>query len=157
MRAFHLKQVGNIWYYQRRRPKEYADIEKRSLIRFSLKTRNFNEAKVLATQQSIELENQWAKAKERGISINSDNSMKRFSAATQVTSELKLDYNPSNEITDIELLTRLRMLILGDHNIGDQKAVLGLVEKPLISLTQAFECFWDHIQDEWMNLSHDQR
>jgi hypothetical protein len=40
MRSQHLKQVGDIWYDQRRRPSEFSDVEPRRLIRFSLKTRN---------------------------------------------------------------------------------------------------------------------
>ena len=45
MRALHLKQIGDTWHYQRRRPTEYADIEPGSLIRFSLKTSGLFETK----------------------------------------------------------------------------------------------------------------
>jgi hypothetical protein len=56
MRSQHLKQVGDIWYYQRRRPSEFSDVEPRSLIRFSLKTRNYSEARALAANHSLQLE-----------------------------------------------------------------------------------------------------
>ncbi len=49
------------------------------------------------------------------------------------------------------------MLVLGEQSLGEQKAVLGLIESPPISLSQAFDRFWDHIQDEWMVLSRDQQ
>ena len=156
MRALHLKQIGDVWHYQRRRPKEYADVEKRALIRFSLKTRDFNQAKILAAQQSADLDIQWQNADESGISIKSGDAFKRFSTATKITRKLKLDYKPANEITDDELLKRLRILVLGENSLGEQKAVLGLIEEPKISLSQAFDRFWDYIQDEWMALNKDQ-
>ncbi len=156
MRVLHLKQIGDVWHYQRRRPKEFVDVEKRALIRFSLKTRDFNQAKILAAQQSAELDIQWQNAKERGVSIDSDNAIKRFTTATAITRDLELDYKPASEITDDELLKRLRMLVLGENTLGEQKAILGLIEEPLISLPQAFDRFWDYIQDEWMALNKDQ-
>ena len=156
MRALHLKQIGDVWHYQRRRPKEYADVEKRVLIRFSLKTRDFNQAKILAAQNSADLGIQWQNARERGVSIDSDDAVKRFTAATAITRDLELDFKPANEITDDELLKRLRLLVLGENTPGEQKAVLGLIEEPSISLSQAFDRFWDYIQDEWMALNKDQ-
>jgi len=33
MRALHLKKIGAVWHYQRRRPSIYADVERRLLIR----------------------------------------------------------------------------------------------------------------------------
>lgn len=36
-------------------------------------------------------------------------------------------------------------------------AILGLVEKPELSMMEAFERFWSHIEDEWTGLSHDQK
>ena len=156
MRTLHLKQIGDVWHYQRRRPKEFADIEKRTLIRFSLKTRDFHQAKILAAQQSADLERRWEKARKRGVSIDSDNAIRRFTAAMTIADELELDYKPSNEISDDELLIRLRLLVLGENTLGEQKAVLGLIKEPTISLSQAFDRFWNYIQDEWMILNKDQ-
>ena len=44
-----------------------------------------------------------------------------------------------------------------DKPAVEQNAVLGLVEQPTFSMADAFERFWNHIQDEWMRLSHDQQ
>ena len=156
MRALHLKLIGDVWHYQRRRPKEFADIEKRTLIRFSLKTTDFNQAKIFAAQQSADLDFKWEKGRKSGVSISLDNTEKRHTAAIAVTRDLGLDYTPANEITDSELLSRLRMLVLGENTLGEQKAVLGLIEEPTISLSQAFDRFWNYIQDEWMILNKDQ-
>ena len=78
MRALHLKQVGEVWHYQRRRPREFADIEPRPLIRFSLKTRSFSEARALAAEHSLGLERQWQDAKHRGVSLKSADEAERY-------------------------------------------------------------------------------
>jgi integrase len=54
-------------------------------------------------------------------------------------------------------LERLRRLIDGSHIQPEQKAVLGLIEQPKLSLADAFDRFWNYIQDEWMRVSHDQQ
>jgi hypothetical protein len=58
---------------------------------------------------------------------------------------------PAAEISDTELLDRLRTLILGDHTKPEQKALLDLASQPVLSLANAFERFWDYIRDEWMD------
>ena len=62
MRALHLKQIGAVWHYQRRRPAKFADVERRELIRFSLRTTDLQQAKLLAAQHSIAIERQWVDA-----------------------------------------------------------------------------------------------
>ena len=157
MRALHLKQTGGNWQYQRRVPKKYRDIEKKSLIRFSLKTRDFQEAKILAARQTQHFDKIWADAQERGVSLATQDSQIRYTAAMAVTRDLRLDNLPAAEISDEQLLTRLRLLILGEKSVGEQQAVLGLVPVAALSLGQAFERFWDHVRDEWMEQSQDQR
>ncbi len=48
-------------------------------------------------------------------------------------------------------------MIAGKAINGEEKAIIGLVEKPQLSLMQSFERFWAHIEDEWTNLSPDQK
>ena len=157
MRALHLKQIGEVWYYQRRRPAEFVDVEPRALIRFSLKTRDFREAKIRAAEFSTKLESEWAKAKARGVSLSATDTAVRYAAAVEAQSQYALVPKIASEIRDYELLERLRLLIMSARPESEQKAVLGLVEKPSLSLSQAFDRFWEHIQDEWMRLSRDQQ
>ncbi len=157
MRALHLKQIGTVWHFQRRVPKKYNDIEKRTLIRFSLKTRDFQEAKILAAQQTQHFDRIWADSLDRGVSLASEDSQIRYTAAKAVTQGLQLDNLSAGEISDEQLLARLRMLILGEKTVGEQQAVLGLVPVPELSLGQAFDRFWEHVRDEWMDQSKDQR
>ncbi len=157
MRSLHLKQVGEVWYYQRRRPVDYADVDPRPLIRFSLRTRNFQEAKISAAKHSVRLEAAWRNAKARGISLTSADSAARYAAAVDVQSEHLLVPKFASEIGDEELLVRLRLLIGSPQLEAQSKAILGLVEKPKLNLATALERFWAHIQDEWGPLSHDQQ
>ena len=157
MRALHLKQIGEVWYYQRRCPAEFVDVEPRAFIRFSLKTRDFREAKIRAAEFSTKLESEWAKAKARGVSLSATDTAVRYAAAVEAQSQYALVPKIASEIRDDELLERLRLLIMSARPESEQKAVLGLVEKPSLSLSQAFDRFWEHIQDEWMRLSRDQQ
>jgi len=157
MRALHLKQIGEVWYYQRRRPTDYSDVEPRALIRFSLKTKNFHEAKILAADFSLQFEEKWAKAKRRGVSLCSDDVARSFRTAMRYQSELGLAQRLSGELSDDELLQRMKVLIAETSPVTDQKALLGIVHRPPLGLLKAFDRFWEHIQDEWMRLSHDQQ
>ncbi len=67
MWGLHLKKRGDWWHYYRAIPVKFRDIEEKSLISFTLNTRDFSEAKLKAAQISIDLENEWQKAKERGL------------------------------------------------------------------------------------------
>ena len=157
MRALHLKQIGQIWHYQRRRPVEFTDVESRALIRFSLKTGNFHEAKVLAAQHSLRLEQEWADTQERGVSLRSNNWIRQHNAAVEAQCIRGLTPKSAAELSDNDLIERLQLLLEEVTPQAQQKAVLGLVDKPALNLPQAFDRFWEYIQDEWMRLSHDQQ
>lgn len=157
MSGQHLVRRGTRWYYQRRCPRDYADVEPNAIIAFSLKTTDHAEARLKAAEISLELDRKWRDAKARGVSLKSENSVRRYAAAIATTKDAKLSYRPSAALSDDELLQRLRLLIPGDRTQDDQKAVLGLIEEPKLTLAQAFDRFWDHIRDEWMRLSKDQQ
>ena len=87
MRGLHLKQRGQHWYYQRRRPNEFADVEARVLISFSLKTTDFSEARLRAAAYSVKLEERWRRAKARGEALNSEVPGERYAAAVEIAQE----------------------------------------------------------------------
>ncbi len=157
MWGLHLKKRGDWWHYYRATPVEFRDIKEKRIISFSLKTRDFSEAKLRAAQISIDLESEWRKAKERGISLSSQNLAERYKASSVIQKANGLDPKSAVSFSDEELLKRLRILILGEHPVNEQKAILGLVDQPKLSLGDAFDRFWEYIKDEWMRLSHDQQ
>ncbi len=153
----HLKKRIGWLYYQRRRPAEYKDVESRAQISFAHKTKDLSEAKLKAAKISFDLESQWQKAKANGKSLKSQNRSKRYKASVEVQKSLGVAPKPSDQFSNDELLERLRILILGNHSPQVQKAIMGLTEKPKLSLSEGFNRFWEHIKDEWMDQSHDQR
>lgn len=157
MRGLHLKKRGNRWYYQRRRPDRYRDIEPRALISFSLSTADFSEAKKLAADISLKLEREWRDALACGVSLASQDAAERRDAAAATTERLGLAYKPVETLSDDDLMLRLRLLLDGKAAPIEQPAVLGLIEEPRLTLAQAFDRFWAHIEDEWMRVSNDQQ
>lgn len=138
----HLKLRGRWWHYNRAVPREFCDLDHRRLISFSLKTANFSEAKLKAAQISIDLERKWSVAQARGFSLASQNSAEHLRAAAEVQTACGFAPQPAGAFSDIELLDRLRQLILLDRPPAEQRAVLGLVEKPSLSTADAFDRFW---------------
>ena len=114
-------------------------------------------AKMKASQISIDLDAEWQRTVDLGVSLTNKSAAKRYAAA--VSAQIRLGFAPtaSAALTDKELLGRLRTLINGRPSPAEQKSVLGLVEKPALAMMDAFERFWEHIEDEWSALSHDQR
>ncbi|WP_273281294.1 DUF6538 domain-containing protein [Pseudooceanicola atlanticus] len=157
MRGLHLKQVEGIWYYQRRRPVRFADVEPRELIRFTLHTQDFAEAKLIAAQVSRDLDRDWRDAVERGVSLSAQDAAERYRAAAALQQSHGFEPRSALDLTDAELLDRLRLLILGQHSVPEQKAILGMTPEPQFSLSDAFDRFWDYIKDEWIRVSHDQQ
>ncbi len=152
----HLKRKGRWFHYYRAVPKRFADVERRQLISFSLKTCDFAEAKLKAAQVSLDLDRQWEAAVVQGHSLTSNNLNERYRAAADVQIENGFAPKPAAEFGDDELLERMRVLLTNERASIEQKALLGLTAQPELSMADAFERFWGHIEDEWMRLSHDQ-
>ena len=157
MHGKHLRRRGQWWHYYRNRPKRYADVETRAVITFALRTTSISEAKLKAAEISCKLEQQWEDAKRRGVSLSSQSANIRYAAAVETNLIHGLQPKPTARIDDTELLERLRLMISAPMPSAETKAVLGLVEQPKLSLSDAFDRFWAHIEDEWAKHSHDQR
>jgi hypothetical protein len=153
----HLKKRGNWWHYYRAVPKRYRDVDARGLISFALRTVDFAQARLQAAQISYDLDLEWEQAVARGVSLSAQNHTIRFGAASAFQQKNGLKPQCATEFSDEEMLRRLRMLLSSPHSTTDQSAILGLINKPEISMFEAFERFWEHIEDEWSALSHDQK
>ncbi len=157
MWGLHLKQKGRWWHYYRSVPKIYHDVDARRLISFSLKTNNFAEAKLRAAQFSIQLDDEWLVAKERGVSLVAQDAAAKYQAAAEVQKSLGFVPKSSGELIEGELVERLRALLNEDRPAAQQKAALGLIEPPELTLSDAFDRFWEYIRDEWRSVSRDQQ
>jgi integrase len=138
-------------------PKEFHDVDQRRIISFSLKTTDFAEAKLKAAQCSFELDQEWQATKARGVSLKSNDLRKKYGAAVEVQMSLGFTPKPTEQMPDAELLQRLCALLESQHSKAEQKAVLGMVEPPKLTLSDAFDRFWDYIRDEWRKVSRDQQ
>ncbi|MDA7426754.1 DUF6538 domain-containing protein [Thalassococcus lentus] len=153
----HLKRRGRWWHYFRAVPERYRDVEARREICFSLRTQDFSEAKAKAAQISLDLDAEWQRSVELGASLISQSAVKRYATAVHAQVQRGFQPAPAKSFSNDELMERLRSLITDAGAAPEQKAVLGLIEKPDLTMMDAFERFWDHIEDEWSALSHDQR
>ena len=79
--ALHLRKRGRWWHYFRHRPKRFINVESRAIITFALHTTCLSEAKLKAAQISLDLENKWRAALDRGNSLASQNSLQSYTAA----------------------------------------------------------------------------
>ena len=156
MHGRHLKKRGRWWHYYRNRPQRYADVEARSVITFALRTTSLSEAKLKAAEISLDLERQWESAALRGVSLLSQSASKRYVGAIASNKTHGFQPQTTTHLSDADLLNRLRFLIAGQTPSAEGKAILGLIEKPKISILEAYDRFWDAIEDEWLGFSHDQ-
>lgn len=157
MWGLHLKQKGRWWHYYRSVPRNYHDVDVRRLISFSLKTSDFAEAKLKAAQFSIQLDQEWCVAKERGVSLVAQDAAEKYLAAAEVQKSFGFFPKSSGEMLEAELTERLRALLKEERSAPEQKAVLGLIEPPKMSMGDAFDRFWEYIRDEWRSVSRDQQ
>lgn len=157
MWGLHLKRRGKWWHYYRQVPERFRDVEPRGQICFSLRTQDLSVAKLKAAQISLDLEQEWSRAVALGTSLKSQNAAKRYAAAVQAQVHYGFSPQKASDFSDADLVERLRVLLAEASGLSDRKAVLGLVEKPSLSMMDGFDRFWDHIEDEWSGLSHDQR
>ncbi len=84
MWGLHLKRRGKWWHYYRAVPKKHRDVEARSQICFSLQTTDLSEAKLLAAQISYDLEREWKRLHEVGVSIKEQNACHQYAAAAGI-------------------------------------------------------------------------
>jgi ABC-type dipeptide/oligopeptide/nickel transport system ATPase subunit len=89
--------------------------------------------------------------------LKSKDEAEQYQAALKVSQDRELSLTPALEIPANELVERLRGLLAQPVGSDEQRAVLGLVDTPKITMGMAFERFWEHIKDEWMVLSADQQ
>ncbi|MDA9009095.1 hypothetical protein N9K16_03945 [Alphaproteobacteria bacterium] len=128
----HLKQRRGWWYYQRRVPGSYKVVDSSGTISFALKTKDFSEAKLRAAQFSLELEEKWSNASEQNKALMDTKAGKRFQTAQGVQKKREFESKQTEKIPNDGLLDRLRSLLEGGVKSHEQKAVLGMVEKPTL-------------------------
>jgi hypothetical protein len=89
-----------------------------------LKTTDFFEAKLRAAQISRDLEQEWSRAVELGVSLESQDAARRYAAAADVQLRHGLKPQHAQELSNEDLLQRLQLLLEATAPVAEQKSVL---------------------------------
>lgn len=151
---------NGIYFYRRRVPKVVAALDERQpMIRASLRTRDLAKARALRDGYERADDELW------GALLSSDSAeaaKQRYEAAVRRVAALGFTYRTTMEIlqgeTGAQILERLRVLLEHRPNSPETNAVLGVVERPSVRLSEAFKLYVEKIAaSELTNKSDEQR
>lgn len=144
----HIRLRRGVWYYYRRVPKEYADIDSRKFVRKSLKTESQDVARRRAEVINAAQEERWETLFTVG---NSEDAKKKYDAAVRLARTLGFQYQTAAKLADDELANVVaRMKAIAEHGIENKPVVAALaggVDKPRIRLSEGFNTFVELNQD----------
>ncbi len=155
----YLFKRGGNFYYERRIPKEYSEFDQRRYVKKSLKTSSL-EVAIARRNSMIEADDLfWASISSAADGISSSSiqaektkaALKRYEGAKRRAMAKGFLYTPNEDLlsqTDITDLVR-RLDTLPGHVVpkrDDAEAILGIVQKPSVTITQAHELYCDKIE-----------
>lgn len=145
------------YYLRKRVPAQFATVEARKEIWVSLKT----DSKTIAQEKAVAIWETFSAAWEAGLRGDSLDASERFSAAHGIARSRGFKYMLVQDIADLpleKLLERVEALQAGDlqTSMAQAPAVLGLVPKPSIRVSDALEEYWEFSRDQLLGKSKDQ-
>ena len=148
---------GGTWHLRRRVPARFAEVEPRREVWVSLKTDSRQVAARKATAVWEGLIGGW----EAQLAGRSDDGAKRLEAAREIAARHGLTYRPTSDVADLpldELLARVEVLRRRDGSVNADAApgVLGTVELPSLTVSEALEDYWRLTPDRVRGKSDDQ-
>lgn len=170
-----LRLRENHWHYKRRVPARYAAYDDRGVIRFSLKTSSLDIARIRRDAQAQADDLFWAslvtaggETTGLGDKAKKDTASRRYKAASLRALARGFTYATADELADqadlSEIAERIRLVDAKDQakpSAGEQaeaEALLGGVEAPPISISEAFELYCSEIAiDELLSKSDAQK
>ena len=153
-----LMMRGKTWHLRRRVPAKFAGIEPRREVWVSLQT----DSRQLAAQKAPGVWKSLVAGWEAQLAGRSDDGAERFEAARAIAGSHGVSYMPIRDIEQLPLealLARIEVLQRrdGSANLAAAPAVLGAVEVPSITLSQALEEYWKLTPDRTRGKSEDQK
>ncbi len=153
----HLVLRNGNWSLRRRVPVVFADVETRREIWVSLHTDSRNVARTKAQQVWQELVAHWQAL----LDGKSEDAQVRYLAATRIAEQKGFLYSSIEDLLKgptQEILERLDAISAPDGvpNMAEASALLGIVEAPKVTLSQALEIFWELSRDQTLGKSPDQ-
>jgi integrase len=153
-----LRMRGKTWHLRRRVPARFASVEPRREVWVSLKTDSRQQAarKVPAVWDSL------VAGWEAQLAGRSEDGAARLETARAIASSHGLTYKPLRDIEDLpleDLLARVEVLQRRDGTVNAvaAPAVLGTVEMPSMTVSEALAEYWKLTPDRVRGKSADQK
>jgi integrase len=157
-----LTRRGATWHFVRRVPTEFADLDRRGVVRHSTRIKVADDrigrrAARVAHTLNEELEHFW-----KGLADGrSREHLTRYDEARRRARTLGFDYIPNSELISLpqeKRLERLEALVAKGltHDPGAREALLGTAQCPSFNLSRLFEEYDAATKDEVKDLSRDQ-
>lgn len=145
----HLKRRGTRWHYVRRVPKAYEFFDKRGTVYKSLRTESLELARA-RRDALVEADNQyWLSVMVSG-EVSTEAALRAYASAQRRAMAKGFVYTPVQDLADVatiaEIMERLRSIPTDPvPNKKDADAVLGLVERPSVKISQAMDLYCEEI------------
>lgn len=145
----HLKRRGARWHYVRRVPKAYELFDKRGTVYKSLKTESLELARA-RRDALVEADNQyWLSVMVSG-EVSTESALRAYASAQRRAMAKGFVYTPVQDLADVATLAEImeRLRSIPTDPVPDKKdayAVLGLVKRPSVKISQAMELYCDEI------------
>lgn len=154
----NLMMRGKTWHLRRRVPAQYASVEPRSEVWVSLRTDSHQQAVKKAPAVWDSLVAGW----EAQLAGRSEDGLVALEAARSIARSYGLEYKPIQDVVDLplqELLARIEVLHRRDGtvNANAAPAVLGAVEMPSMTVSEALTEYWKMTPDRVRGKSADQK
>lgn len=148
---------GSTWHLRRRVPKRYQSVETRPEVWLSLHT----DSRELASKKAPAVWETLIAGWEAQLAGKSEDGVLRFEAAQAIAASHGLVYKPMRELEELpleELLSRVELLQRrdGSVNVAVAPAVLGTIEPPAMTVSEALTEYWKLTPDRVLGKSPDQ-
>ena len=153
-----LMMRGKTWHLRRRVPARFAPVEPRREVWVSLKT----DSRQQATKKAPAVWDSLVAGWEAQLAGRSEDGAARIEAARAIAASHGLSYKPVRDLEDLpleELLARVEVLQRRDGTVNAvaAPAVLGAVEVPLMTVSEALSEYWRLTPDRVRGKSADQK
>lgn len=150
-RNHYLEQRGYRWYYVRRVPARFRDVDPRRVVRAALHTNSLTVARERRDAMMDADEHYWetALAKQAGLTIQDSPEMCRYRSARRRAVAVGFEFQPLSKLIEKEpverILDRVKVLDREDVCALDTQAVLGTIEPPKDTIRDAFKLYCDKL------------
>jgi len=149
---------GSTWHLRRRVPTRFAGVEPRREVWISLKT----DSHQLATKKAPAVWDSLIAGWEAQLAGQSEDATVRFEAVRAIAASHGLSYKPIKDVEQLpfeELLARVEVLQRRDGRVDTvvAPAILGSVDVPSLTVSEALEEYWRLTPDRTRGKSDDQK